>query len=94
MTPPRRLRIHFLVSDTNGAIHSAPGGTTFFVGAQSRWRCACDAAVLMGQADRGTTEPWGVRCTACKATDEFRAANRPRPPMLTQGDPALDESEP
>lgn len=73
------FRIHLLVADPHGAVVSAPGGTAFRVGTRSRWHVACDPQRVLSAVDRGTTEPWAVRCPECCATAAFQAIDRPRP---------------
>ena len=73
------LRIHFLVPSSNGAVHSNPIGKPFPIGSRSDYRVACDASIVMGDLNRGTHEPWGVRCNACMATVDFKRLNRPKP---------------
>lgn len=74
----KKLRIHLLVQ-APGPIQSGPGGDGLRIGTRSTWRCACDAAITMGELNRGTTEPWAVRCNACRETEAFHAIDRPRP---------------
>lgn len=71
---PKRFRIHLLVKADDGPIRSRPGGTTFVMGTDAAYRAACDPTVVMGHYDRGTTLPWGVRCQACRDTQEFADA--------------------
>lgn len=81
--PKRKLRIHLLVEDAAGPNVSRPVLGSLPVGGRAgqptRWRFACDAAGTLGNFDRGTGEPWGVRCDACKASDLFKAVDRPKP---------------
>jgi len=79
------MRIHFLVPDPSGRIVSGPAGSTLKVGREGRWRVACDPKIVMGDQDRGTGEPWAVRCAACFKTKEFEAANRPKPGQAEAG---------
>jgi hypothetical protein len=92
--PPRKFRVHLLVRDAGGLVQSRQGGTAFPVGSDSRWRIACDPALVMdGEIERGTSEWWAVRCRACRATAEYQDDRRARPdPRVRGGRP--DESEP
>lgn len=76
----KRLRIHYLVEDAAGPIRSGRARGTLPLGTDSRWRCACDPAIVIGtETDRGTNAPWGVRCDACRATEAFKKEDRPKP---------------
>lgn len=75
-----QLRIHLLVSDAKGPIPSAPGGSTFKVGKPaSKYAVACDPAIILGDWNRGTTEPWAVRCEECRKTEAYKKIDRPKP---------------
>jgi hypothetical protein len=80
------LRIHFMVPDPEGIIHSGRGGSNplLQIGAPGRWRAACDPAVTMGPLDRGTGEPWACRCAACAETEIFKEKWRPKPGLEDQ----------
>lgn len=82
--PARKMRIHLLVPAQNGPIQSGVGGNNPLmpVGTNARYVCACDPGITMNVMDRGTTEPWGVRCNACRETALFNAVNRPKPGMV------------
>src|SRR5262245_26392201 len=79
ITTKGKLRIHLLVPATSGPIQSAPGGTTIRVGTDQRYQVACDPGITMSKLHRGTTEPYAVHCDACRATDVFKAVDRPKP---------------
>lgn len=87
-----KFRIHLIVKDDSGPIQSKPGGTTFTMGTDAKYRVACDPSIILGHYDRGTTLPWGVRCENCRKTPEFDrlGGNLPKPGQEHQ---AL-ESEP
>jgi hypothetical protein len=87
-----RFWIHLLTPDPGGPVHSGVGGTTMRIGTRSRHRIACRPELPMdGITHRGTTEPWAVRCDDCKATDEFKAIDRPKPGTAGQtGDMLAD----
>lgn len=77
-----KLLMHLLIQDDEGSIHSAPGGTGFKIGSESRWRFACRPNAetsVHDELNRSTTEPWFVKCNACEATADFQAINRPKP---------------
>lgn len=82
MEPGRKMRIHLLVPDDAGPIHSGPADLIVTRSTAGRWRCACDGSITLGKLDRGTGEPWAVRCNACKATAAFRQVDRPKPGSL------------
>lgn len=65
------LRIHLLAQD--GPIVSKRAGSPLPIGTDSTWHFACDEtrAKTLGDFDRGTTEPWGVRCKACRKTAAY-----------------------
>jgi hypothetical protein len=77
------FKLHFLVPDEKGPIHSKPGGTAFPVGREMRSHIACDPAMTLSEVHRGTGEPWLVVCTACQATEEFKKLYYPRPQPVT-----------
>jgi hypothetical protein len=89
--PAKTLRIHLLVKDPDGRIRSAPAGSPVLIGSRSNYRAACDPAIVLGTYDRGTTEPWAVRCAACKATAEFQAVDQPKPNRAA--DPQVDPKD-
>jgi hypothetical protein len=73
------FKLHYLIPDPAGPIESGPGGSTFKIGSQGRYRIACNAALELNQYHRGTGEPYAVVCDACRATEAFRKNDRPRP---------------
>jgi len=79
MSVPGKLRVHLLVQVPNGPIHSGPAKGSIPIGTKSRWCVACGPSILMDQLNRGTTEPWAVRCDACRQTAAFQAIDRPKP---------------
>jgi len=93
MSEPKQnvLRIHLLVPDEVGPIQSAPGGTTFKIGTRRKFRVACDSTIELGTWNRGTTEPWGVRCQACRETADFRLVDRPKPGVESEEVPDATE---
>lgn len=76
------MRVHLLVKDAAGPIHSGPAGPRRF-GTKSRWRFACDTAreAIQEHGSIGTTLPWAVRCPGCQASPEYAAVFRgvPKP---------------
>jgi hypothetical protein len=83
--PMKRMRMHLLAPMPGGAVKSAPGqggdgGGTFPAGTNQSYIIACEPSLAMdGVLDRGTTEPWCVRCDACRETEFFKAIDRPKP---------------
>ncbi len=73
------LRIHFLVFDPAGPIESLPAGAPVKVSTGGKFRVCCDPTIPLNEWNRATGEPWGVRCNACMATEEFQRLNRPKP---------------
>ena len=84
MPQKQTLRIHLLVQDHAGPIHSGgmnlntPVGVVP-VGQPASYRVACDPEILLDDLNRGTGEPWAVRCADCFQTPEFQKINRPKP---------------
>lgn len=66
----KRLRIHLLVEVPSGPVVSTPALGSLSIGgrggAATRWACVCDPGITMGELDRGTDAPWGVRCDDCE----------------------------
>ncbi len=85
--PLKRMRMHLLVAMPGGPVKSHPAqggedlpGDTFPRGTNQSYIIACEPSLAMdGNLDRGTTEPWCVRCDACRQTDYFKAIDRPKP---------------
>ena len=65
-----RMRVHLLASVPKGAIQGG-GGREYVI--------ACEPSLRLSDMDRGTGEPWAVRCDACRATEFFKAIDRPKP---------------
>jgi hypothetical protein len=88
---PRKFLMHYLIPDDAGPIESRRGGTAIPVGSDSRWRFACKGGedAVMTEIQRGTTETYAVRCTACQGTERFKADYRPHPRMR-RGDLVAD----
>jgi hypothetical protein len=84
-----RMRMHLLVPMPGGPVHSRPAqggpgthgmGGSMPLGTSQTYIIACEPSLAMdGVLQRGTTEPWCVRCDACRQTDYFLAIDRPRP---------------
>lgn len=74
-----KLRIHFLVPDDVGIIQSGTSAGPVPIGTETRYRVACDPTIKMNDWNRGTHEPWGVRCLACMDTEIFKELDRPKP---------------
>lgn len=88
------LRIHLMVHDPEGIIHSGPGGTTKLIGRVGNWRLACDPTLTLSENDRATGEPWCVHCAECFKTEEFKAVDRPRPGQATEAEVAPEDRNP
>jgi hypothetical protein len=73
------FKIHFLVPAEDGPIVSEPAGEPVRVSNGGRYVAACDPSLTMNENERGTGEPWGVRCKECVETDIFRQLRRPKP---------------
>lgn len=76
-----KMLIHLLVRDDEGEVYSGTAQGAVPVGTKARYRFACRPAkaAVLDDLNRATTEPWAVRCDACKATADFKAIERPRP---------------
>ena len=91
MATKNSLRVHLMVSDPEGPIHSGPGGTTFKVGRVGNWRIACDPKLTLDDNNRASGEPWAVHCADCFKTDEFKAVDRPKPGEATAAEGVAPE---
>lgn len=97
MSEPKKLRIHLLIRDQGGAVQSNADKTAPKLGKGGRFCVACDPSITMGELDRGTADPWGVRCEACMAIEAFKAIDRPKPgqaiPDRSEETPSPEERE-
>ncbi len=78
-----RMRVHFLIPAEDGPVVSGAKDSQIPLANKDQmpthFVVACDASIVMSELDRGTGEPWCVRCDACMATKEFQERNRPKP---------------
>jgi hypothetical protein len=75
-----QLRIHLVVPDPEGPLVTGPGGTPFRLGEGGHFRVACEPGrKTFDASNRGTSEPWAVRCEKCVQTEAFKRVRRPKP---------------
>ena len=76
------FRIHFLVPADDGPLKTEAVGDPVKISTGGRFVCACDPGLRIdGIKERGTGEPWGVRCKACVESELFQQLKRPKPGM-------------
>lgn len=90
----KKMRVHLLVETPGGPVVSRPADGTIPVGGKdggpNHFAVLCDPSIVMdGKLERGTGEPWGVRCDACRAKMKELGLERDKPGLR----PAPEQEE-
>jgi hypothetical protein len=73
------LRIHYIYPVSDGPLQSGPAGTSFVIGTDQRYQCACDPNMKWNHLNRPCHETFGVSCEFCEATEIFKKNYHPHP---------------